>query len=481
MQVSEPGALARLGLTGPDHDEASAALLARVAEAGLETIRVVFADQHGLLRGKTVVSEALGSVLRNGLAAPSTLLLKDTSHRTVFPVWSEDPGIGAGLMRGASDVLMVPDPASLRILPWAPHSAWLMADVAFRDGTPIPFTSRTVLAQAEASLAAQGMRALMGLEVEFHVFERLDTGLDHAQTTMPGAPVQTRALNQGYQFLTETRYAEAEGMLDSLRRAAQAMGMPVRSVEIEMGPSQFEFTFDPGPPMAQAETMVMFRTLVKEVCAAQGLHASFMAKPRLENIAANGWHVHQSVTDAAGRNIFMPGADGSLRAQAQGWIAGLLAHAPALSLLMAPTVNSYKRYQPFQLAPNRIAWGRDNRGAMLRLLSAPGDPASRVENRAPDSTANPYFAFAGQIAAGLDGIAQGMTLPPETLSPYDSAAPLLPTNMATAIAAFEGSEMLRHEFGSDFVDYLARIKRAEWERYLGSVSEWEQAEYFNLF
>lgn len=479
--MSEPGALARLGLTGPDHGAVSAALLAQVSEAGLETIRVVFADQHGILRGKTIVASALGSVLRNGLAAPSTLLLKDTSHRTVFPVWSEDPGIGAGLMRGASDVLMVPDPASLRILPWAPHSAWLMADVVFRDGSPISFAPRTVLAQAEAALAAQGMRALMGLEVEFHVFERLDAGLAHGQTTMPGAPVQTRALTQGYQFLTETRYAEAEDVLDSLRRAAQAMGMPVRSVEIEMGPSQFEFTFDPGTPMAQAETMVMFRTLVKEVCAAKGLHASFMAKPRLENIAANGWHVHQSVTDAQGRNIFMPGADGALRTEARGWIAGLLAHAPALSLLMAPTVNSYKRYQPFQLAPNRIAWGRDNRGAMLRLLSAPDDKASRVENRAPDSTANPYYAFAGQIAAGLDGIAQGMALPPETLSPYDSTAPLLPTSLLEAITSFDASDMLRQALGDGFVEYLARIKRAEWERYLATVSEWEQAEYFNLF
>ncbi|MCB1340347.1 MAG: glutamine synthetase [Pseudooceanicola sp.] len=471
------GLLARLGLTGPDHAEAGAALLAQAEQARLETVRVLFTDQHGLLRGKTVVASALPSILRNGLAAPSTLLLKDTSHRTVFPVWSGDPGIGGDLMRGASDVLMVPDPASLRILPWAPHSAWLLADVVFREGSPIPFAPRTVLARAEEALAAEGMAALMGLEVEFHVFDRLDSALDHARTTMPGAPVQTRALTQGFQFLTETRYAEAEGILDTLRRAAQAMGMGVRSVEIEMGPSQFEFTFDPAPPMMQAETMVLFRTLVKEVCAAKGLHASFMAKPRLENIAANGWHVHQSVTSADG-NIF---AGDTLGAQAQGWIAGLLAHAPALSLLMAPTVNSYKRYQPFQLAPNRIAWGRDNRGAMLRLLASPGDPASRVENRAPDSTANPYYAFAGQIAAGLDGIAQGLPLQPETLSPYDGTAPLLPTSLAAAIEAFEGSAMLRAAFGDTFVDYLARIKRAEWERYLATVSEWEQAEYFNLF
>ena len=172
--------------------------------------------------------------------------------------------------------------------------------------------------------------------------------------------------------------------------------------------------------------------------------------------------------------------DGSLTAEARGWVAGLLEHAAAASLMIAPTVNGYKRYQPFQLAPNRIAWGRDNRGAMLRLLGGPGDPASRVENRAPDSTANPFYAFAAQIAAGLDGIARGLEMPEETTSPYEGGA-LLPGNLGAAIVAFEGARVFREAFGDGFVDFLARIKRFEWERYLAAVSEWEQAEYFNLF
>ena len=288
MTDLEQGALAQRGLTtGADRSRA-AEVLAAVANSDLETVRILFPDQHGVLRGKTLVAEALPSVFANGLAVASTLLLKDTSHRTVFPVWTPDAGIAAAPMQGANDVLLVPDAGTFRRLPHSPHSAWMLCDVVFRDGAPIPFSSRGVLQRAVDRLAAQQLQATIGLEVEFHVFERTDAALEHAQTTMPGTPPQTRGLTQGYQFLTETRYGEAEPILDELRRAAQGIGLRVRSVEIEMGPSQFEFTFDPASPMQQADNLVMFRAMVKAVCARRGLHASFMAKPRLPNIALTG-------------------------------------------------------------------------------------------------------------------------------------------------------------------------------------------------
>ena len=482
MTDLEQGALAQRGLTtGADRSRA-AEVLAAVANSDLETVRILFPDQHGVLRGKTLVAEALPSVFANGLAVASTLLLKDTSHRTVFPVWTPDAGIAAAPMQGANDVLLVPDAGTFRRLPHSPHSAWMLCDVVFRDGAPIPFSSRGVLQRAVDRLAAQQLQATIGLEVEFHVFERTDAALEHAQTTMPGTPPQTRGLTQGYQFLTETRYGEAEPILDELRRAAQGIGLRVRSVEIEMGPSQFEFTFEPGDPMEQADNLVMFRTLVKEICAARGLHASFMAKPRLANIAANGWHIHQSLSDPeTGENLFSPDGPNELTPQAGGWIAGLLKHARAASLLNVPTVNGYKRYQPYQLAPNRIQWGQDNRGAMVRALLAPGDPASRVENRAPESAANPYFALAAQLVCGMDGISSGLMPPPPTASPYDGPDDPLPGSLIEAIEAFEDSALFRRALGDDFVDYLVRIKRFEWDRYVSALSEWEQAEYFSLF
>ncbi|APG48175.1 glutamine synthetase family protein [Phaeobacter porticola] len=476
------GALARKGLLAEQACQSGEAVIAQAEAAGLETVRVLFADQHGILRGKTLMASGLRALFEQGIAMPSTLLLKDTAHRTAFPVWSENPEDVVTPMQGASDVLLVPRPETFRILPWSPHSAWVFCHVAFYDGAVVPFGSAHILDRAMATLAEQGLEAVVGLEVEFQIFERVDPALAHGQSGMPGAPIETRNLIQGYQYLTETRYSEAEEILDTLRRHAQALGLPVRSVEIEMGPSQFEFTFDPADPMTQADAMMMFRTMVKEVCTARGLHASFMAKPRQDHAMANGWHIHQSLLDGAtGRNLFMPEVAGELTPEASSWMAGLLAHAEAASLLVAPTVNSYKRYLPFQLAPNRVQWGEDNRGAMLRGLMRPGDVTSRIENRAPDSSANPYFALAAQIIAGSEGLVSGRRAPAPTVSPYSDDAAKLPRSLGQALAAFTASDLFRTALGDDVVDYLAHLKEVEWSRYLDTVSEWEQAEYFNLY
>ena len=476
------GKLAQMGLLSAEDRAKAAELVALVQSKGIETVRVLFVDQHGILRGKTIVANAFASVFDAGMAVPSTLLLKDTSHRTAFDVWSSSGGKDAGPMQGAGDVLLVPCPDTFRVLPWSPHSAWIFCDVVTRSGGPVPFSSRQVLRNAMDLLADQGMAAVVGLEVEFHVFDRIDGATGHHQSGAPGTPIETRNLAQGYQFLTETRYGELEPILDDLRRNAQSLGLAVRSVEVEMGPSQVEFTFDPADPMTQADAMVMFRTLVKQVCAARGLHASFMAKPRLENTCANGWHIHQSLLDMnTGRNLFMPDEGGGLTPQASGWIAGLLKHAAAASVMIAPSVNSYKRYLPFQLAPNKIQWGEDNRGAMLRALLQEGDSASRVENRAPDCSANPYYALAAQLIAGSEGIANGRVAPAPTVSPYDGDGRQLPRSLGDALQAFELSPLFRQSLGDEFVDYLLHLKRFEWNRYLNTVSEWEQAEYFNLY
>lgn len=478
----EAGDLAQASVfTNSDIDQACALLKKYEAEE-VETIRLVFVDQHGILRGKTVVTEALLSCFTNGIGLPSTLLLKDTAHRTVFPVWNEEVSVGAMALNGASDVLGVPDLKTATILPWAPHSRMILCDILDRDKQAVRFSSREVLKQAISNLDAAGYSVVMGLEVEFQVFERVDPKLTHEQATMPPKAFETRNLTQGWQFLTETRYGEAEALLDDLRRTAQKMALGVRTVEIEMGPSQFEFTFDPSDPMTQADRYVLFRTMVKEVCHARGLHASFMAKPKLPNAAANGWHIHQSLRHkTTGQNAFMPQEQGTLTQEAACWIAGLLNHASASCLLTTPTINSYKRFTAFQLAPTGIAWGYDNRGAMVRALLTAGNEASRVENRVADPTANPYFAFAAQIVSGLDGIKRALTPPAPTKSPYSEETEQLPQNMGAAIEAFEECSVFRETFGDDFVDYLAHIKRSEWERYLMTVSDWEQDEYFNLF
>ena len=473
------GRLARDGLLDAAALELAEEVLVRAESEGLETVRVLFADPHGVLRGKTVTVGALPSVFRSGLGAPSTLLLKDTSGRTAFPVWSGDAGQGDGAMTGAGDMLLIPDPATFRVLPWSGHSAWILCDLCFPDGRPVTFSPRQVLRRAVEKLDARGWQACFGLEVEFHLFRVTDPKRAHSAGGMPPMPPETELMAPGYQFLSETVYDTLEPALDDLRRAAQGLGLPVRSVEIEMGPGQVEFVFDPLGPMQQADNMIMLRAMAKEVAARRGLHATFMCRPRIDKGASAGWHLHQSLLDGAGRNLFMPSGN-DLTPEASAWIAGLLAHAAEACVLTTPTVNGYKRYQPFQMAPDRIQWGRDNRGAMVRGLMAPGDGASRVENRVAEPAANPYYVFAAQILAGLSGVEQGLTAPPPVLTPYDSDAVRLPGSLIDAITAFEGGTLFADTLGADFTGYISTLKRAEWNRYLSTVSEWEQREYFGL-
>lgn len=457
-------------------------VLDRVANDGIETVRLAFADQHGVLRGKTIVAGALASAFRNGMTMTSTLLLKDTSHRTVFPVWEDDIGFGAGTLTGAGDVLIVPDPSTYRRLPWAPNSAWLLCDVRYRDGSPMPFCVRSLLKKAVDDLAADAMALVCGLEFEFYVFNVDNAHLAHADAGMPATPPQTSLIAHGYQYLTEARYDALEPVMEDLRAACAEVGLPVRSMEAEFGPSQCEFTFDPADPLTSADDTLLFRSLVKQVCARKGLHATFMCRPKLDGIMASGWHMHQSVVDTSdGTNLMMPTAPGTLSKTADGWIAGLLEHAAESCVLTTPTVNGYKRYQPFQLAPDRIQWGRDNKGAMIRGLMEPGDPASRIENRVAEPTANPYLFIASQILCGHDGVRRGLSAPAPVENPYSSDAVSLPRSLIAALERFDASDFYKDALGADFVRYLSRIKRAEWDRYLMTVSEWEQREYFSLF
>jgi len=472
----------RYGLISGEAKKQWREVLARVKAEKLEVVRISFADQHGILRGKTIVVSELESAVRNGVTMVSTLLLKDTSHRTVFPVWQQDAGLGEGVLTGAGDCVMVPDPASFRILPWSPHSGWLLADIYLTGGEPVPFSSRHILRKALGGLDAYNAEFVSGLEVEFHVYKVDDPAMRHSDGGMPHAAPETSLIAPGYQYLTEDHYDQLEPVMDMIRRACEQLELPIRSMEVEFGASQCEVTFRPAAGMAHADNMMLFRSAVKQMCRREGLHATFMSRPRLPNAMGSGWHLHQSLVDRkTGASMFMPQEGELLSKTAAHWVAGILEHAAASCLLTTPTLNGYKRYQLFQLAPDRVQWGRDNKGAMIRALAAPGDKASRIENRVGDPAANPYFYLASQVASGLDGLNRKLQPPEPSATPYASQAALLPKSLGEALEAFSGSAFYRQSLGDAFVDYLAFIKRAEWNRYLGEVSEWEQREYFRLF
>lgn len=473
----------RHGLWTPEQHKQAKSVEKEVAERGLGVVRLSFADQHGILRGKTVVAADLSSAMRSGVGFTTTLLAKDTSHRTVFPVFTKGGGFAMPEMQGAADILMVPDPGTFKVLPWAPHTGWLLCDLYFADGRPVPFSTRQLYRNVLNRLNGQGYDYVAGLEVEFHVFKLENANLQPTDAGQPGTPPDVSLLTQGYQYLTELRYDQYDGIYEILRKDVQALGLPLRSMEVEFGPSQCEFTFRPGMNTDPADCMVLFRSAAKQIARRHGHHITFMCRPKLPNIFSSGWHLHQSLQDRkTGRNAFIPVDDCQpLSPPGRHFLAGLLEHAPASAAFAAPTINAYRRYRPYSLAPDRAIWGRDNRGVMCRVLGGVGDPASRIENRLGEPAANPYLYMASQLIAGMDGMARAAEPPPSADAPYETPAPHLPRSLEAALAALRENACYRAGFGDRFIDYFLHIKDAEIARYQLEVSEWEHREYFELF
>src|SRR3954454_6329257 len=472
----------RHGLWSDEQFEAAARADKLIEENRLEVVRLSFADQHGILRGKTAMAGDATGTMRNGCTVTTTLLRKDTSHRSVFPVFTAGGGFGMPEMEGGADILMIADPTTFRVLPWAPQTGWLLCDLYFQDGRPVPFSTRHLYKQVLHRLADAGFDYMAGLEVEFHVFKLVNPRLDPADTTWPGEAPEVAMLAPGYQYLTETRLDQIEPILESVRRNVVALGLPLRSVEIELGPSQCEFTFQPQVGLAPADTMMLFRSAVKQTCHRQGFHASFMCRPKLPNVMSSGWHLHQSLLDRRyGTNAFMAQGEGWLSPIGSHYLAGLLTHARAAAAFTTPTINGYKRYRQYALAPDRVIWGHDNRGVMVRALGGPGDAATRLENRVGEPAANPYLYMASQIVTGLDGIDRKLDPGPSADTPYETKAALLPKSLREAVFALNDDPFFRQALGKEFVDYYVHIKNAEIERFQAEVSDWEHREYFEMF
>jgi glutamine synthetase len=271
--------------------------------------------------------------------------------------------------------------------------------------------------------------------------------------------------------------------------------MPPRTLEDEWGPSQLEFTFAPMPAMEAADTVLLFRSAVRQIARRHGYHATFMCRPGLPGFFSSGWHLHQSLVDrVSGTNAFASQeADTDISPLGLNYVAGLIEHANEASAFTAPTVNGYKRYRPFSLAPDRGLWGKENRGSMIRVTGGAGDPTTHVENRAGEPAANPYLYIASQIIAGLDGIECGLDPGDATDSPYETDARALPRSLAEAVEALDGSRLYRETMGDAFVDYIVALKRSELARFatavdglpeeqvMGEVTEWEHREYFQTF
>ena len=295
----------RHGLWSDAQARAATDIEKTIARQELELIRFSFPDQHGILRGKTLVASEALRALRSGVTMTSTLFAKDTSHRTVFPVFEAGAGMGVPEMGGAGNFVMVADPETFRVLPWADKTGWVLCDSYFANGKTVPISTRQLYRDALAKLGAAGFDFLAGLEVEFHLFKIEDPQLASETLTWPAEPPRVSHTTTGYQYLTEGRYDQVAPILDTFRKCLAALGLPLQSLEVEFGPSQYEFTFAPQTGLAPADAMVLFRSTLKQVAHRHGHLVSFMCRPRLPNTLASGWHLHQSLLDSkTGANAF---------------------------------------------------------------------------------------------------------------------------------------------------------------------------------
>ena len=486
----------RHDLWTPEQHEAAERAAARVVEEDLRTVRVSVGDPHGKLRGKTVLAGLFPSVLRNGIDFVSAIFHFDSADGIVYNPFVRDGSLGEEQLGGFPDVILVPDPLSFTTLPWAPRTGWCLGSIYYNDGTPVPFDARHQLRrQLDLLQERHGLDVLVGLEVEFYLARLVEAPFALDAMGGPGnppAPPQVTPLAPGYAYQSEDHQDQIEGVLAALADNLMGAGLPLRTMEDEWGPGQCEFTFSPMHGMAAADAMLLFRSATKQVARRLGLHATFMCRPALPSYYASGWHLHQSLVDADGVNVFATpeGSTEPLSPTGRRYVAGLLEHAEAASVFTTPTLNGYRRRTPFSLAPDRSTWGLDNRAAMLRLQGGPGDRSTHVENRVGEPAANPYLYLASQLVAGMDGLARELDPGAPEVEPYSAEhRPLLPPTLMDAVKALDGSALYRGAFGSGFVDWLLGIKRFEIDRFTAAegawdpenVSQWEHREYFGQY
>ena len=476
-------------------------VLSLAQASGLAWTRLVWCDVHGSLRGKTWVTSELASAFADGMGMVSTLMLKDTSDRTVYKVFEADVKQELSGFEGASNVMLLPDPATFKILPWAEKTGWLLCQAWFSKGQAVPYDSRRILQTALEKLAAKGWGMRCGLEVEFHIYKLKNAehgdDTDPDQASWPGLAPQVSMIHPGYNLLNELWFDRAEPALRIVKQTAQDLGLPLLSLEIELGPSQVEAVFKATDALKAADHMVLFRSAVKQALRRAGYHATFMCRPPFENIMSSGWHLHQSLFDLqSGQNLFARtsladiqetqglatnNANHTLSQIGAHYLAGLLSHAPGMTSLCTTTVNGFGRFKPNALAPQSVLWGLDNRGAMLRVVGGAGDPATRIENRLGEPAANPYLYMASQILAGLDGIQHAVEPPLATEAPYSESAARLPLTLGNAIEHLGQDKVLCEGLGADFVRYYQRIKQSEQVRFNEAEDpvEFQRREYFS--
>ncbi len=394
-------------------------------------------------------------------------------------VWFDGSSIQGFARIYESDMVLRPDPATYRVLPWsAPERrrARFICDLHRPDGSPFAGDPRTVLRRVLARTEEQGLTFNTGPELEFFLFKK--------DGEFPTQPVPH---DVGGYFDFSPR-DEAQKVRSDIILALEQMGMEVEASHHEVAAGQHEIDFLYADALTSADNAMTFKYTVKAIAATHGLYATFMPKP-IFGINGSGMHTHQSMFDREGNNLFFdPDDEYKLSKLAYSFIAGQLNHARALAAIVAPTVNSYKRLVPGYEAPAYICWAQINRSALIRIPRySPGrESSTRAELRCPDPSCNPYLAFAVMLAAGLDGIEKEMAAPPpvnEDVFDFDEddlrerSIGLLPGTLGEALQAFSCDPVIRGALGEHIYEAFFRAKQAEWDDYRIRVTQWELERY----
>jgi glutamine synthetase len=432
-------------------------VLRTVEERGIRFVRLWFTDVLGFLKSFTITSQELEGALAEGMGF-------DGSSIDGFSRIQE------------SDMVALPDPGTFQLIPWGnePQVARMFCDVVNPDGTPFDGDPRAALKRQLDRAGGLGFTFYVGPELEYFYFKAQD---------------DPSFLDQGGYF-DETPLDVATDWRKLTVTYLESMGIPVEYVHHEVAPSQHEIDLRYTDALTMADNVMTYRLTVKEVAQAHGIYATFMPKPVM-GVNGSGMHTHQSLF-SGDRNAFFEADDEyHLSTVAKRYIAGLLVHAPEITLLTNQWVNSYKRLVPGFEAPVYVCWARRNRSALVRVpMYKPGkEEATRIEFRSPDAACNPYLAFAAMLAAGLEGIENEYELAPEASNNiYEMtdeerrAAGIrsLPQDLAEAITAAEDSKVLRAALGEHVHEFLMRNKREEWDGFKAYVTPYEVQRYLPI-
>lgn len=444
-------------------DEAQAVtieqLVAEWREQGVRNVRFELPDMHGTSRSKTIPIDHVASYACDGLNMYGGTVVLDSSSDVV-------PGTLYNEEVAYADQRLHPDPATARIVPWAEATARVICDTSWSDGTPLEAAPRRVFARVLERAHALGYESLIGIEPEFYLLDR--------ETRRP--------LFDGCHIFNTVRN-DYVPLIDRIVTQARAFGIDVITANCEYAGSQWEINYAPGVGMDGPDLAYGFKNAVKELAHQEGLIATFMSKPFAAS-AGCGAHTHVGLLqrDDGANALADPGDELGLSAVGRQFIAGQLRYARSLHALLAPTVNCYKRQRTHTFSPTNVSWGDQDRSALVRVTGATA--ASRhVENRAPTGLSNPYLACAAVLGAGLLGIEDELTLEPAAAPPAeeDPTRPKLPLSLERSLELLETDGRIVELLGDEFVRAYTVMRRHELQRFADHVSDWELAEYVELY